>query len=61
LIYSAVANGIVAPIVLATIVIISSNNRIMGQWVNRKSTTVLGWGIILLMAVAGIAAIYSMF
>lgn len=61
LIYSAVANGIVAPIVLATIVIISSNKRIMGQWVNRKSTTVLGWGVILLMAAAGIAAIYSMF
>jgi NRAMP (natural resistance-associated macrophage protein)-like metal ion transporter len=61
LIYSAVANGIVAPIVLATIVIISSNKRIMGQWVNRKGTTALGWGVILLMAAAGIAAIYSMF
>jgi Mn2+/Fe2+ NRAMP family transporter len=61
LIYSAVANGIVAPIVLATIVIISSNKRIMGQWVNRRSTTLVGWGVILLMAVAGVAAIYSMF
>jgi Mn2+/Fe2+ NRAMP family transporter len=42
LIYSAVANGIVAPLVLALIVIISSNKHIMGDWVNHRSTTWLG-------------------
>ncbi|HET7827745.1 MAG TPA: divalent metal cation transporter [Candidatus Saccharimonadales bacterium] len=59
LIYSAVANGIVAPLVLALIVIISSNHKIMGQWVNKKSTTGLGWAITGMMAVAGAAAIWS--
>lgn len=61
LIYSAVFNGIVAPVVLALIVIISSNKKIMGEWVNRKSLTILGWGVTTLMTVAGLAAIYSLF
>ena len=61
LIYSAVANGIVAPVVLALIVIISSNKRVMGEWVNRKSTTWLGWSVTSIMVLAGGAAIYSLF
>jgi Mn2+/Fe2+ NRAMP family transporter len=61
LIYSAVANGIVAPLVLALIVIISSDKHIMGQWVNKKSTTRLGWGVTAVMVLAGAAAIWSFF
>ena len=61
LIYSAVANGIVAPVVLTLIIIISSNKKIMGQWVNAKSTTAIGWGVTALMTVAGIGAIIAMF
>ncbi len=60
LIYSAVANGIVAPVVLLFIVLISSNKRIMGEWVNKPTTTALGWLVTILMATAGIAAIYSL-
>lgn len=61
LIYSAVGNGLVAPLVLALIVIISSNRRVMGDWVNRRSTTIIGWSITGIMAMAGIAAIISLF
>jgi NRAMP (natural resistance-associated macrophage protein)-like metal ion transporter len=61
LIYSAVANGIVAPVVLTLIVIISSNKRIMGDWVNKRSITWIGWGVTGLMTVAGLAAIWSFF
>lgn len=61
LIYSAVANGLVAPIVLLLIVLISSNKKVMGDWVNRPTTTWLGWLITMLMAGAGIAAIISLF
>lgn len=60
LIYSAVLNGITAPIILATIVIISSNKKVMGEWANKKHVTFIGWAVTLLMAVAGAAAIYSM-
>lgn len=61
LIYSAVANGIVAPVVLVFIVLLSSNKKIMGEWVNRRSTTVFGWLITILMALAGLAAIFAIF
>lgn len=61
LIYSAVFNGIVAPIVLVLIVLISSNKRIMGRWVNKKSTTWLGWVVVGIMALAGAAAVWSFF
>lgn len=61
LIYSAIANGIVAPVVLAFIVLLSSNKRIMGSWANKRSTTWLGWAVTSIMALAGGAAIYAMF
>lgn len=61
LIYAAIANGLVAPIIMFFILRMSSNKKIMGHWVNRKSTTWLGWIITLLMAASGIAAIVSLF
>jgi NRAMP (natural resistance-associated macrophage protein)-like metal ion transporter len=61
LIYSAAANGIVAPFVLFFIVKLSSNKRVMGHWVNHRSTTLIGWITTFLMAAAGAAAIWSMF
>lgn len=59
LIYSAIANGIVAPMVLVPIVIISSNKKIMGEWVNKPLTKIFGWIIIAVMSIAGIASIIS--
>ncbi len=61
LIYSAIANGIVAPVVLTLIVLISSNKHIMGEWVNKRSTTNIGWVVTGVMIVAGLAAILSFF
>lgn len=59
LIYSAIANGIVAPIVLVLIVLISSNKKIMGEWVNGRTTKLVGWFVVCLMSVAGVAAIWA--
>lgn len=60
LIYSAVANGVVAPIVLIFIVKLGSNQKVMGEWTNRSFTTWFGWAITGLMAISGLAAIYSL-
>lgn len=60
LIYSAVANGIVAPIILCFVVAMSSNKKIMGRWVNRKPVTWIGWLVIGLMSLSGMAAIISL-
>jgi Mn2+/Fe2+ NRAMP family transporter len=61
LIYSAVANGIVAPIILIIIMLLATDKKIMGEWKNRKSSTIIGWATTGLMVVAGLAAIYSIF
>lgn len=61
LIYSAVANGLVAPVILMLIVLISSNKQVMGRWANRPLTTFIGWLVTIIMALAGAAAIYAIF
>lgn len=61
LIWSAVLNGLAAPLVLFMIVSISSNRKIMGEWTNRRHTTLIGWLVTALMVVAGLAAIWALF
>lgn len=61
LIYSAVLNGLIAPIILYFVVKISSDKEVMGHWSNKKLTTVIGWLVVSLMTLAGLAAIGSMF
>jgi NRAMP (natural resistance-associated macrophage protein)-like metal ion transporter len=61
LIYAAVGNAIASPIILALIVLMSSNRNLMGKWTNKRSTTYIGWFVTALMAVASIAAIVSLF
>ncbi|MEJ0073664.1 MAG: Nramp family divalent metal transporter [Candidatus Saccharibacteria bacterium] len=61
LIYAAVINGLVAPLVMVLILRISGNKQIMGKWVNGKLSQAVGWLTALLMAAAGVAAIYALF
>lgn len=61
LIYSAVGNGLVAPIILFFIVQLSSNKDVMGKHVNNRWITRLGWLVVAVMAVAGVAVIVSLF
>lgn len=61
LIYSAVANGLVAPFILFFIVRLASDKKVMGHWVNHTFSTALGWLTTGLMAAAGIAAIIALF
>jgi len=61
LIYSAVLNGIVAPVILILILIIARNKKIMGKWKNGKLSAFLGWVITIFMGLSGVAAIYSLF
>lgn len=57
LLYSAVANGLVAPFILVLILLLSSNQKIMGRWKNGVVTQVCGWCIVFLMAFAGLATL----
>lgn len=61
LIYAAVANGVVAPIIILMIILISSNKKIMGHWRNKPLVTAIGWLVFGLMSLAGIAALVTLF
>lgn len=61
LIYSAIANGFVAPIVLIFIVQLSSSKKVMGEHRNQLFTTWIGWLVVAIMILAGLAAIISFF
>ncbi len=59
LIYSAVLNGCVAPVVLILIVLLSSNKKIMGEYSNSIVIRIIGWITIAIMLIAAGATIYS--
>lgn len=61
LIYSAVLNGLVAPIILVLIMLIARNRKVMGEWKNGRVTAGLGWFLVTVMSVSGLAAIYAIF
>ena len=60
LIYSAVGNGLVAPVVLVFIVLLGSDKDVMGVHVNGKAATMIGWITVALMTVAGLAVIATL-
>jgi len=61
LIYAAMINGIVAPVVMVLILRISSNRKVMGKWASGWGAQLVGWLTTIAMAAAGVAAIYALF
>ena len=59
LIYAAVANGIIAPVILFFVVRLSGDKHIMGEYANHPLASFIGWTTIVIMAISGIAAIVS--
>lgn len=49
LIYAAVANGIVAPPILGTLLFLCNDPRLLGKWTNRLWSNALGYAIVLIM------------
>ena len=60
LLYSAVANGIIAPVILFLVVRISDDKNIMGEHANKPLVSSLGWNITRLMALISIVTLYSL-
>ena len=61
LIYSAVVNGLVAPVILFLIVQMTSNKKVVRERVNSPFIAALGWYITGIMVISGIATIISLF
>ena len=59
LFWSAVLNGLLAPLVLAVLMLIGSNRKIMKDSVNGPVVNILGWGTTAVMTLAAVALIIS--
>lgn len=60
LLWSAVANGIIAPIIIFFILHISSKRQTMGQWKNGWVASAFGWLIFALLTATSVATIISL-
>ena len=53
--YTAVVNGLIAPLLLVLILVISNNKKIMGKYTNKLFSNILGGLVTVAMIIAGIA------
>lgn len=61
LIFAAIINGLVTPVLVTIILLACNNPKIMGQWKNGAWSNTLGWLITGIMYIAGIATIIFLF
>jgi NRAMP (natural resistance-associated macrophage protein)-like metal ion transporter len=61
LIYSAILYGLTAPVLIAIILHISNNKKIMGTFTNSKISNILGFSALVLMTVAAVILLYMQF
>ena len=61
LIYTAILYGITAPVLIAIVMHIGNNRKIMGTYTNSKLSNILGGITLLLMTVAAVAVVYFQF
>jgi Mn2+/Fe2+ NRAMP family transporter len=58
LIYSAILYGLTAPVLIAIILHIANNKKVMGEYTNGKLSNILGFTTLILMTVAAVVMIY---
>ena len=58
--YTAALNGLAAPPLMALVIMIASRKDIMGRFVNSRTGNILGWTIVLIMTLAGVALILNL-
>lgn len=61
LIFTAVLYGITAPVLIAIILHISNNKKIMGKFVNSRAINILGYLALLIMSTAAVVLLYLQF
>lgn len=59
LFWTAVINGLLAPLVLVVLMLVATNRKIMGKFVNGFTVNVLGWGTTAAMALAAVVLLLS--
>ena len=59
--YTAIINGIAAPPLMVLVMLISNNKKIMGKYSNSTFSNIMGWIITVIMAIASIGLLVSLF
>jgi NRAMP (natural resistance-associated macrophage protein)-like metal ion transporter len=57
--YTAVFNGLAAPPLMVLLMLISNNKKIMGEHTNSWFSNSMGWGITVVMGVAGLTLLFT--
>ena len=58
LLYTAILYGVTAPVLIAIILHISNNRKIMGEYVNGKGLNILGFAALFIMTAAALSLLY---
>ncbi|MFE3060842.1 NRAMP family divalent metal transporter [Nocardia sp. NPDC059239] len=58
--YAAAVNGVLAPPLMALIMLIGRNRSIMGEHVNSRHANIMGWAIVMIMGVCALALLVSL-
>jgi NRAMP (natural resistance-associated macrophage protein)-like metal ion transporter len=58
LIYTAILYGMTAPVLIAIILHISNNKKVMGEFTNSKKTNILGFASLVIMTAAAVTLVY---
>ncbi|MDD5566819.1 MAG: divalent metal cation transporter, partial [Patescibacteria group bacterium] len=61
LIYAAIINGLIAPIIMVFILLVSNDKKRMGEYVNKPGINFLGWIVTIFMILVALASIYVIF
>ena len=61
LIYSAILYGLTAPVLIAIILHIANNKKVMGEYTNGKLSNILGFSTLILMTTAAVVMLYLQF
>jgi Mn2+/Fe2+ NRAMP family transporter len=61
LIYTAILYGLTAPVLIAIILHISNNKKVMGDFTNSRFSNILGFGALLIMTLAAVTLLYLQF
>ena len=61
LVYTAILYGLTSPVLIAVVLHIGNNKKIMKAYTNSRLSNVLGWATFILMTIAAVALIYFQF
>ena len=61
LIYTAILYGLTAPVLIAIILHISNNKKVMGEFTNSRMSNILGFAAFIIMSAAAITLLYLQF